>query len=237
LSKNIVAFIFARGGSKGVPGKNIRPIQGKPLIAHAIAAARNTPQISAVVVSTDDPAIAEVARAWGADVPFMRPADLAADDSPEWLAWRHALEQVQAARGPIDLFVSVPTVCPLRTSQDIARCIDRFEQGDADLVLTVVPARANPYYTLIEIDAADTPHLVKTPDTSLSGRQQAPKVYQIVAGCYVARPQFIMENMGIWSGRMRTVEIPEEHGVDIDTEMDFALAELLMARRVMAQPG
>jgi N-acylneuraminate cytidylyltransferase len=231
LSKNIAAFIFARGGSKGVPGKNIRSIGGKPLIAHAIAAARDTPQIGAVVVSTDDPAIAKVARAWGAEVPFMRPADLAADDSPEWLAWRHALTEVQAMSGPIDLFVSVPAVCPLRTSQDISRCIERFEEGDADLVVTVVPARANPYYTLIEIDPSGDPHLVKTPDTGLSGRQQAPKVYQIVAGCYVARPKFIMEKSGIWSGRLRTVEIPEEHGVDIDTEVDFALAELLMARR------
>src|SRR5437764_323228 len=91
-----IAFIFARGGSKGVPGKNIKPLGGKPLIAHAIDVARATPGIETVIVSTDDPAIADVARRFGAEVPFVRPAELAQDKSSEWLAWRHAIEWVRA---------------------------------------------------------------------------------------------------------------------------------------------
>ncbi|WP_374368357.1 cytidylyltransferase domain-containing protein [Dongia sp.] len=231
MPRNIVAFIFARGGSKGVPRKNVRPISGKPLIAHAIAAAKAVPAISRIVVSTDDAEIAEAARAHGAEVPFMRPAELATDSASEWLAWRHAVQFVEDQSGPIDLFVSVPTVCPLRTGIDIEKCIARFDKGDADLVLTTIPAKANPYYTLIELAADGAPHLVKQPPAGISGRQQAPKVYQIVAGCYVARPDFIRSHDGIWAGRLRTVEIAPEHGVDIDDEIDFALAELLLARR------
>ena len=233
--RNIVAFIFARGGSKGVPRKNVRNIAGIPLIAHAIRAAQGVPTISRVVVSTDDVEIADVARAYGACVPFLRPSELATDTSSEWLAWRHAITAVEHAAGPIDLFVSVPTVCPLRNSDDISACLARYDEGDADLVLTVVPARANPYYTLIEVDAAGAPHLCKQPAGTLSGRQLAPKVYQIVAGCYVARPAFIQRQSGIWAGRLRTVEIAEEHGVDIDTEVDFALAELLLTRRAASR--
>jgi N-acylneuraminate cytidylyltransferase len=224
-------MIFARGGSKGVPRKNVRPLAGRPLIAHAIDAARQVPAIGRVVVSTDDAEIAEAARAAGAEVPFMRPAELATDGAAEWLAWRHAITALRDAGGEIDLFVSVPAVCPLRTSADIDACITRYDQGDADLVMTAIEASANPYYTLVELDPAGAPHLVKQPPAGLSGRQQAPKVLQLVAGCYVASPDFILEHQGIWAGRLRLVEIAREHGVDIDTEIDFALAELLLARR------
>jgi CMP-N-acetylneuraminic acid synthetase len=99
------------------------------------------------------------------------------------------------------------------------------------LVVTAITARANPYYTLVELDTDGIARLSKQPTHLLSGRQQAPKVLQLVAGCYVARPKFILENSSIWSGRVRIVEIPEEHGVDIDTEVDFTLAELLLTRR------
>jgi N-acylneuraminate cytidylyltransferase len=226
LAGAATAFVFARGGSKGVPRKNLRPLAGKPLIAHAIAAAKEAPSIARVVVSTDDPEIARVAVEHGAEAPFLRPAALAGDGTPEWLAWRHAIEQVRPA-----LFVSVPTVCPLRTGEDVERCIARHRQGDADLVLTVTPARANPYYTMVEIGADGAPHLVKQPPQALHGRQAAPPVFEIVAGCYVAAPDFVMEHAGIWDGRVRTVTLPAERAVDIDTEVDFALAELLMTRR------
>ena len=91
----VIAFVFARGGSKGLPGKNLRQFAGKPLIAHAIEHALAVPRIDRVIVSTDSPDIASVARDFGAEVPFLRPADLAADDSPEWLSWRHALNFLQ----------------------------------------------------------------------------------------------------------------------------------------------
>ena len=115
---NITGFIFARGGSKGVPRKNVRSLCGKPLIAHAIDAALGSRFIQRVVVSTDDPEIADVARRYGADVPFLRPAELATDTAAEWLCWRHAIQFVNAEAGrlPLDLFVSVPATAPLRAS-------------------------------------------------------------------------------------------------------------------------
>jgi CMP-N-acetylneuraminic acid synthetase len=230
LNRNIVAMIFARGGSKGVPRKNVRLLAGRPLITHAIDAARGVAIINRVIVSTDDQEIADIARASGAEVPFIRPSELATDSSAEWLAWRHAINALQSSGMSIDLFVSVPTVCPLRSSADIEACIARYDVGDADLVMTAIKARANPYYTLVELDSSRAPHLVKEPPTVLSCRQQAPEVLQLVAGCYVAKPDFILQQNGIWSGRLRLVEIAEEHGVDIDSEIDFELAELLFTR-------
>jgi CMP-N-acetylneuraminic acid synthetase len=119
MAKSVVAAIFARGGSKGVPRKNLRLINGSPLIAYAIRTALGVRAVSRVVVSTDDLEIAEVARSHGAEVPFMRPAELATDEASEWHAWQHAIKTLEAASGQFDLFVSIPTVCPLRTSEDV----------------------------------------------------------------------------------------------------------------------
>ncbi len=218
-----------------MPRKNVRPIAGLPLIAYAIRAAQAVKGISRVIVSTDDDEIAAVAQEHGALVPFMRPATLATDTAPEWMAWRHALGEAEKLFGASDAFVSVPAVCPLRTSSDIERCLQTFRAETADIVVTVVPARANPYYTLVELGTDGQPHLCKQPPAILTGRQQAPQVLQIVAGCYVATPAYVMKASSIWEGKLRTVEIPEEHGVDIDTEVDFLLAETLLRRRQAAE--
>ena len=120
MKKNIVALICARGGSKGLPGKNIRPLGGKPLISWAIDQAKSVSRISRVIVSTDSEEIARVARASGAEVPFIRPAELAQDSSPEWLVWRHALNFLKETEGTYpDLFVVVPATAPLRSVQDL----------------------------------------------------------------------------------------------------------------------
>ena len=122
---SIVGFIFARGGSKGLPGKNIRPFCGKPLIAWSIDHARAVSRIDRVIVSTDSHEIAEVALAAGAEVPFIRPAELAQDNSSEWLAWRHALNFVRQTDGALpEVMVSIPTTAPLRVPDDIKRCVD-----------------------------------------------------------------------------------------------------------------
>ena len=121
----VVAFIFARGGSKGLPGKNIRPLGGKPLIAWSIEHALAVKRIERVIVSTDSEEIAAVARDYGAEVPFIRPAELAQDDSPEWLSWRHALNYLGETTGALpEVMVSVPTTAPLRLAIDIENCLD-----------------------------------------------------------------------------------------------------------------
>lgn len=227
-----IAFIFARGGSKGLPGKNIRPLAGKPLIAWSIEHARAVKRIKRVIVSTDCKEIAAVSREYGAEVPFMRPAELAKDDSPEWLAWRHALEFLKESQGALPTaMLSVPTTAPLRLPIDLENCLDEFAKGDADMVITVSEAHRNPWFNMVKQNPDGTVGLVIGPASGITRRQDAPAVFDMATVAYVASPQFIMQQMGTFSGRVRAVTIPVERAIDIDTLFDFELAELLISRR------
>lgn len=232
MTPNVTAFIFARGGSKGFPGKNIAPLAGKPLIAHAIEAAARAETVGRIVVSTDDEAIAETARKWGAEVPFMRPAELATDTAPEWLAWRHALDAVDAEGGPpVDVFVCVPATAPLRLPADIDACVARFLKGDVDLVLTVTPAARNPYFNMVTVDDAGHARLVIPPAEAVHNRQAAPVVFDITTVCYAARPAFVREADNMFAGTVGAVEVPGPRAVDIDTALDMKVAEALWKAR------
>lgn len=226
-----VALIFARGGSKGLPGKNIRPLAGRPLLAWAIGQARAVPRITRIIVSTDSEQIAAVAREWGADVPFMRPAELARDDSPEWLAWRHALDYLKESAGVYpDAVIVVPATAPLRVPADLENCLDEFAKGGADVVFTVTEAHRNPYFSMVKRNADGTVSLVIPPQGSVFRRQDAPVVYDITPVAYVARPEYVMTRTGLFEGRARVVHVPPERAVDIDTLLDFRIAELLMSK-------
>lgn len=230
---NAIAFIFARGGSKGLPGKNIRLLAGKPLIAWSIEHARAVQRIRRVIVSTDSEQIAEVARQYGAEVPFLRPAELAADDAPEWLAWRHALRYVQETEGSLpDAMVSVPTTAPLRLPVDIDNCLDEFAKGDADMVITVTEAHRNPFFNMVKSQPDGTVGLVIPPTGSVSRRQDAPPVYDMTTVAYVATPAFILAHQSTFAGRARAVQVPVDRAIDIDTQLDFDIAEFLMNRRM-----
>jgi N-acylneuraminate cytidylyltransferase len=227
-----VAFIFARDGSKGLPGKNIRLLAGKPLIGWSIEHARSVKRIERVIVSTDSEEIAAVAREFGAEVPFMRPAELARDDTPEWLAWRHALAFLQESEGALpEAMLSVPTTAPLRLSIDLENCLDEFAKGDADVVITVSEAHRNPWFNMVKENSDGSVALVMHPASGITRRQDAPAVFDIATVAYVARPQFIMQQLGTFSGRVRAVKIPVERAIDIDTLLDFELAEYLISRR------
>lgn len=223
---NLVAFIFARGGSKGMLRKNLRPLGGISLLARAVRCAKAVPGISRVVVSTDDEEIAQAARAAGADVPFMRPPELASDTAREWQAWRHAVEFIENepdAR-PLDIFVSVPTVCPLRNEHDVARALALYRKGNCDIVFSVTPSK--PYDSRVKLDPSGAASLAQAPDDA--ARQRVSTVYDVVDAVYVTSPAFIRQSESIWGGRNATIEIPRERAVDIDTEMDFRLAEFLL---------
>lgn len=235
MSLKTTAFIFARGGSKGVVGKNIRPLAGKPLIAYAIETALQSPYIARVVVSTDDAAIAEVAQRAGGNVPFMRPAELAADTSPEWLAWQHAITETEKhyGAGACDLFVSVPAPCPLRIVDDINLPIEALlANPEADIVLTTAAAHSNPYFTMVTKDDTGRVQLAAKPPVPVARRQDAPRVLDIVGMTYVARRDFVMRASGVWDGNVFAVELPAERTIDIDTEHDFLVADLLMQHRL-----
>lgn len=225
MSQNLTAFIFARGGSKGVPGKNIRALHGKPLIAYAIEAALGSKHIKRVVVSTDNVQIADAARKHGAQVPFMRPVALASDDSSEWLAWQHAIGET----GIDDIFVSVPATCPLRKSEDVDHTIDALMNDPAaDIAITVAASHSNPYFTMVTQDTNGYVNIAARPEHPIVRRQDAPKVMDIVGVAYAARVPFVLKAKGLWDGKVRAVEVPRERAIDIDTEFDFHLAELLM---------
>jgi len=227
-----VALIFARGGSKGLPGKNVRPLCGKPMIAWSIEHAKAVGRIERVIVSTDDEEIAKVAREYGGETPFMRPAELARDDSPEWLAWRHALNYLQGNGGLPDAIVSVPVTAPLRETVDIERCLDDFEQGGADVVVTVTEAHRSPYFNMVKRNEDGTVDLVIPPAANVSRRQDAPPVFDMATVVYVAAPQFVLTRNALFEGRVRAVTVPVERAIDIDTLLDFRIAECLMKERL-----
>jgi len=227
-----VAFIFARGGSKGLPGKNIRLLGNKPLIAWSIEHAINVKRIERVIVSTDSEEIAAVAMHHGAEVPFMRPVELAADDSPEWLAWRHGLNYLRESTGKLpEAMVSVPATAPLRLPIDIENCLDEYEKGAADMVITVTDAHRSPYFNMVKINADSTVGLVIPPPSLIARRQDVPVVYDMATVCYVANPNFVMNHNATFEGRVKAVHVPAERAIDIDTLLDFQIADSLLSIR------
>ncbi len=229
---SVIAFIFARGGSKGLPGKNIRLLNGKPLIGWSIEQALSVKRIDRLIVSTDSETIADVARQYGAEVPFMRPADLAGDDSPEWMSWRHALNYLIETGGHLpDLMVSIPATAPLRQSIDIENCLDEYEKGSADVVITVTEAHRSPYFNMVKLNKDGYAVLVNPPQTAIARRQDAPIVYDMTTVCYVLNPKFVMIRDSIFSGIVKAVEVPTERAIDIDTLLDFQIAESLLCLR------
>lgn len=225
------AFIFARGGSKGVPRKNVRPLGGVPLIGHSIRAALDCPSLGSVILSTDDDEIADVGAALGAMVPFRRPDHLATDGAPEWLAWRHAIEWARSNQGDFDIFVSLPATSPFRSVGDVEACIDLLRANpDTDIVVTVKKAERSPYFNMVTLAADRTAQLVIPPRAAVVRRQDAPAVYDMTTVAYAARPNFILSRNGLFEGRVKAVEIPAERAIDIDTPLDFEFAEHLARR-------
>jgi CMP-N-acetylneuraminic acid synthetase len=225
-----VAFIFARGGSKGLPGKNIRSFGGKPLIAWSIEQALAVARIERVIVSTDSDEIAEVSRQFGAEVPFIRPAYLAADTSPELLAWRHGLEYLKEDSGSMpEIMVSLPPTSPLRSIIDVDNCLDEYENNSSEVVITVTDSHRSPYFNMVNQNSDGTYGLVNPPTSKIYRRQDAPVVYDMTTVCYVVNSEFIMSHDSIFEGRVRAIHVPIERAIDIDTLLDFQIADALFS--------
>ena len=226
------AFIFARGGSKGLPGKNIRPFGGKPLIAWSIEHALSVTRIERVIVSTDSLEIADVARNYGAEVPFQRPPELSYDESPEWLSWRHALNFLKEKDGTMpSVMVSVPATAPLRSSTDIENCLDEYEKGNADIIITVTDAHRSPYFNMVRTNSDGTAALVISPPSTLTRRQDVPLVYDMATVCYVASSVFVMTHKAAFEGRVKAVHVAPERAIDIDSLLDFQIAECFLKNK------
>lgn len=228
---NITCVIGARGGSKGLAGKNIRSLLGKPLIAWSIEQARACPEISRVVVSTDSEAIADIAREYGADVPFMRPAPLASDSAGKWEVWQHALGACDAHYGDlVDIYVDLDCTSPLRDVDDISNAIARFKESGADAVFSVCEARKNPYFNMLEmVDGCQ--RICKSLPHPIVRRQDAPVVYEHVASIYVLSPDYLRRGTGLLSGCTQGYDIGAAKSLDVDSQFDFQLIEYLMRQK------
>jgi N-acylneuraminate cytidylyltransferase len=221
------AFIFARGGSKGLPGKNIMPLLGKPLIQYSIEVALKTIGIEKVFVSTDDADIAIVAQSNGAIV-IDRPIELAQDNSPEWLAWKHAINWVKEQYGDFNEFVSLPATSPLRSVKDVESAIFRRSNIGADICIAITPASRSPYFNMVKKLSNNLIELVNKPANSISRRQDAPEVFDITTVVYVANVEFIMKNNNLFDGMVTSIEVPKHRAVDIDDMYDFNFAESIL---------
>jgi N,N'-diacetyl-8-epilegionaminate cytidylyltransferase len=221
----IVAFIFARGGSKGVKRKNIRPLKGKPLIAYSIEGAKQSSLIDDVYVSTEDDEIAKISSSYGAKV-IERPRELAGDNSPEWLSWQHAINSVE----DFDIFISLPATSPFRNLQDIERSIQKLKnEPSADAIISITQASRNPWFNMVRLDQEGCAELVNSSGAAppTARRQDAPLIYDMTTISFTTTPSFIKNNRCLFDGKVKTIEIPQERSLDIDTEFDFLTAEAL----------
>ena len=221
------AFIFARGGSKGLPKKNILDLGGLPLIAHSILSAKKNLMIDDIFVSTDSSEIEDVAYSYKAKV-IKRPKELAQDESSEWLAWIHAVNFLHEQGYEFNKFISLPATAPLRADEDITNCLLALK-GDVDVVITVTPANRNPSFNMVKRDTKGISELIIK--SNLVRRQDAPLVYDMATVAYVTTPKYILNAKNLFEGNTYSVIIPKDRAVDIDDEVDFILAERLFERR------
>jgi CMP-N-acetylneuraminic acid synthetase len=228
---DIICLIFARGGSKGLPNKNIRPLSGKPLIQWAIETAFEVSEISRVIVSTDSLEIAEIAMSCGADVPFMRPDYLASDTAAELDAWKHALAYLRDEELAMPkVMVSLPVTAPLRTAEDVSKAIQLFSSTDSDLVVAVSEAQRNPYFNMLVRDG--DLFVLGNSSMNVSRRQDAPDYYDLSTVVYVANTDFVLRTDRILNGKTRAIVIPKKRSLDIDDIDDFALAEIYLREQL-----
>jgi CMP-N,N'-diacetyllegionaminic acid synthase len=217
-----VGLIPARGGSKGIPRKNIKPLAGKPLIAWTIEAALRSQRLDRVVVSTEDEEIADVARRHGADVPFMRPAALAQDATPGVEPALHALSQIPEC----DALVLLQCTSPLRTSADVDESIALAERLDAPSVVSVTAPRDHPYWMFNLRERGRLEPLMDVPE--VASRQDLPPVYAMNGAIYFARAAWLRSTKTFVTRESVGYVMPADRSVDLDTPVDWTLAELML---------
>jgi N-acylneuraminate cytidylyltransferase len=235
----LLAVIPARGGSKGLPGKNIRSFAGIPLIAHTILFAKLCGEIARCIVSTDSPDIAEVARKYGGDVPFIRPPELGRDDAPLWLVLRHALAAVEAQeRIQYDTLLLLDPTSPARQPSDITGALIRLQQSpEADGIIGVSRPEFNPVWHCVVEQNGWMRDLMEGAGR-FEHRQETPTVFRINGSLYIWRARFVSDEERSWRnfGRHLIYEIPESRAMSIDSLEQFERAELLVTSGVIRFP-
>jgi N-acylneuraminate cytidylyltransferase/CMP-N,N'-diacetyllegionaminic acid synthase len=229
---NLLCTICARGASKGLVGKNLRALSGKPLIAYSIEQAKKTGLFAAIAVSSDAQEILDVAKRYGADLLVRRPDEMATDTAPKLPVIRHCFETAERECGSVfPIFVDLDATSPLRLPEDIIGAVRLLETTRASSVITGAPARRSPYFNLVELDDRGVPHLCKQAKGQLVRRQDAPRCYDINASVYVWRREPFLAAPAVFYDDTQLFEMPEERSIDIDSSLDWEVVQMLMAQR------
>lgn len=239
MKPTVLGIVPARGGSKGVPRKNIRPMLGRPLIAYTIAAALQARSIDRVVVSTDDAEIAAVARCCGAEVPFLRPAEFSTDTASSLSVVRHAISwlAINEQYRP-EAVVILPPTSPLRTVEDIDGTVELFRNSYRDSAVTVVPVQDHPFFIFSRSEHGEMEELIRMDEKPLR-RQELPEFFTHSQAVIVSRTDYL-DRCGdkdpIFNFRsLAGYPVDRDNAMDIDTPSDFGLVEARLEKRLAAR--
>ncbi len=225
----VVCVIPARGGSKGLPGKNIKNFCGKPLIAHTIEQAKQSKYIDRAIVSTEDNEIAQISLEYGAEVPFIRPLELAEDSVATIDVLLHAINWLEDKDQYLfEILVLLHVTTPLRSVEDINKSIALLVEEKADNVFSVTEAHRNPYFNMVELNKSGYVALVK--QGNFTSRQATPPVYDMNSSIYVWWKELLKEKKKIFLDKTKIYIMPKERSIDIDDAIDFRLAEILKGK-------
>ena len=230
MNSHLLCTIGMRGGSKGVPDKNLRNLFGKPLMAYTIEQALQSKLFEHIVVSTDSEEIAKTARSFGAEAWFLRPPEMATDQAPKLPSIRHAFLESEKYYGEeFDVLVDLDVTSPLRLVKDITGAYEQFAREDADILITACSSRKNPYFNMVE-NVNGLIRIVKQLDKPIVRRQDAPKVFDMNASMYIWKRKALLEYDTLFTDKTALYVMPEERSVDIDTEQDWNNVEYMIGK-------
>jgi len=228
-----ICIIAARGGSRGVPRKNIRPLLKKPLIAYTIEKSLKSNIFSHVIVSTEDEEIAKISKKYGAEVPFLRPKNLARDNTGMAEVLVHAVSQLQMLGYNFDVFVSRDCTVPFIRNSDITSSIKLLKKNNCDAVYGVYVQHLNPYFNMMEAGSNGYLEFSKKMKVKPKRRQDAPKVYQL-NGLFTYNTKQFLKFKNQYPPKGLPIEIPPETGIMIDTELEFKIAEMMVKQKLIS---
>lgn len=227
----VLCTICARGGSKGVKGKNVRDLLGKPLISYSIEQALKSKLFDHVVVSSDSELIMDISKEYGADVFFKRSEDLSTDQAGKLQVIRDAfVRSEEFYQTKFDYLVDLDATSPLRSIDDIINSFNQLIKDKNENLITAMPARRSPYFNLIELDNNNKVSLSKELKNPIVRRQDSPKCFDMNASIYVWKRDTILNSNSIFLETTGLYVMPENRSIDIDTELDFKFVEYIMNR-------
>lgn len=235
--EKILLTIAARGGSKGVKNKNIRQLCGKPLIAYTVMQAKKWGKANRIICSTDSVEIASIAKKYGADVPFIRPRELATDTAGKLEVIRHALKAAEENYNEkYGIIIDLDVTAPIRKVSDIDGAYKLFVENRPKSVFSVTACRKNPYFNMVEVNHRGIATLVKIPVGAIKRRQDAPVVYDMNASIYAYDREYLLSKgaKSAISGRSLVWVMDALSSVDIDSELDFQFIEYLISKKLVS---